>query len=61
MKLIIHSLAPRPPWLAILQIATTRQFFQFNGDLFEQIDNVTMGSPLGPLLTNVLCAPMIVN
>lgn len=29
------------------------QLFQFDGKLFEQIDGVAMGSPLGPLLANV--------
>ena len=29
------------------------QLFQFNGQLYEQIDGVATGSPLGPLLANV--------
>ena len=37
----------------LLEIATSKQLFQFNGELFEQTDGVTMGSPLGPLLANV--------
>ena len=36
-----------------LQIATTNQFFQFDGQLYEQMDGVAMGSPLGPLMANV--------
>ena len=40
----------------LLEIATTNQLFQFNGQLYEQIDGVAMGSPLGPLMANVfLC------
>ncbi|XP_020609700.1 uncharacterized protein LOC110048248 [Orbicella faveolata] len=40
----------------LLKIATTNQLFQFNGQLYEQIDGVAMGSPLGPLMANVfLC------
>ena len=30
------------------------QLFQFNGELYEQTDGVAMGSPLGPLLANVV-------
>ena len=36
-----------------LEIATTNQLFQFNGQLYEQVDGVAMGSPLGPLIANV--------
>ena len=40
----------------LLEIATTNQLFQFNGQLFEQIDGVAMGSLPGPLMANVfLC------
>ena len=37
----------------LLGVATKGQLFQFNGSLYEQIDGVAMGSPLGPLLANV--------
>ena len=37
----------------LLEIATTNQLFQFNGELYEQTDGVAIGSPLGPLLANV--------
>lgn len=33
-------------------MATIHQFFQFNGSLYEQIDDVAMGSPLGPVMVN---------
>ena len=40
----------------LLKIATTKQIFQFDGQLYEKIDGVAMGSPLGPLMANVfLC------
>ena len=33
------------------------QLFQFDGNLYEQIDGVAMGSPLGPLMANAfLCS-----
>lgn len=44
-----------------LNAATKNQLFQFNGNLYEQTDGVAMGSPLGPLLANVLCAPLKIN
>ena len=37
----------------LLEIATTNQLFQFNGQLYQQTDNVAMGTPLGPLIANV--------
>ena len=37
----------------LLEVATTNQLFQFNGQLYEQTDGVAMGSPLGPLMANV--------
>ena len=36
----------------LLRVATKHQLLQFNGSLFEQIDGVVMGSPLGPLMAN---------
>ena len=36
----------------LLNLATKDQLFQFNGNLYEQIDGVAMGSPLGPLMAN---------
>ena len=37
----------------LLEVATTNQLFQFDGQLYEQTDGVAMGSPLGPLMANV--------
>ena len=36
----------------LLELATTNQLFQLNGTLYEQVEGVAMGSPLGPLLAN---------
>ncbi|CAH3151296.1 unnamed protein product, partial [Porites lobata] len=36
----------------LLRIATKNQLFQFEGNLYEQVDGVAMGSPLGPLMAN---------
>lgn len=37
----------------LLDIATTSQLFQFDCLLYEQMDGVAMGSPLGPIMVNV--------
>ena len=40
----------------LLQVATKSQLFQFDERLYEQVDGVVMGSPLGPLVANAfLC------
>ena len=40
----------------LLEFATKRSFFIFNGKFYNQIDGIAMGSPLGPTLANVfLC------
>ena len=38
--------------IKLLNLATKYQLFQFNGKLYEQVDGVAMGSPLGPLMAN---------
>jgi hypothetical protein len=38
----------------LLEIATKDQLFQFDGQLFKQVDGVAMGSPLGPLMANAM-------
>jgi hypothetical protein len=42
----------------LLQAATANQLFQFDGALYEQVDSVAMGSPLGPLLANVFMSSL---
>ena len=41
--------------IELLSVATKNQLFQFNGSLYEQVDGVTMGSPLGPLMDLLTC------
>ncbi len=38
--------------IELLEVAVKDQLFQFDGELYEQIDGVALGSPLGPLLAN---------
>ena len=35
--------------MELLKLATTNQLFQLDGILYEQVEGVAMGSPLGPL------------
>jgi len=37
----------------LLEICVKQSHFQFNGKFYEQIDGVSMGSPLGPLFANI--------
>ena len=49
-----HSLnIKKSDLVELLRIATKNQLFQWEGNLYEQIDGVAMGSPLGLLMANV--------
>ena len=37
----------------LFSLATTGTHFLFNGEFFEQVDGVAMGSPLAPVLANL--------
>jgi len=41
-------------FIELLEVATKYQLFQFEGNLYEQVDGVAMSSPLGPLMANAL-------
>ena len=38
---------------SLLKLAMTDSYFTFNDQLHRQIDGVAMGSPLGPIFTNI--------
>ena len=38
----------------LLNLATKESFFTFNNKFYIQVDGVAMGSPLGPILANIL-------
>ena len=50
---------PDPPALpplvlkTLLEFATKKSHFVFDGHYYDQIDDVAMGSPLGPVLANI--------
>ena len=50
---------PYPPQLPhsvlqnLLQFATKKSHFIFDGQYYDQIDGVAMGSPSGPVLANI--------
>ena len=44
---------PEPLFRKLLMKATTEVEFSFDGLIYQQIDGVAMGSPLGPVLANI--------
>ena len=38
--------------MKLLKVATKHQLFQFNEKRYEQVNDVAMGFPLGPLLAD---------
>ena len=44
---------PRPVLKKLLEFATRKSHFILDGQYYDQIDGVAMGSPLGPVLANI--------
>ena len=44
---------PRSALKGLLEFATKKSHFIFDGDYYDQIDGVAMASPLGPVLANI--------
>ena len=44
---------PRSALKGLLEFSTKKSHFIFDGDYYDQIDGVVMGSPLGPVLANI--------
>ena len=49
----IETNVPRKVMKELLILHVKHVHFTSNGDIYIQLDGVAMGSPLGPLLTNV--------
>ena len=49
----LYSLADPPDLPRLLQFATRKSHFLFDGKYYDQIDGVAMGSPLDPVLANI--------
>ena len=47
-----HLQLERSELANLLNLAVKNQLFQLNGKLYQQVDGVAMGSPLGPLMAN---------
>ena len=43
----------RPQFIKLLSLSVKNCHFTFNGRIYQQIDGVAMGSPLGPLFANI--------
>ena len=51
----VHNLN-KDQFKRLLTLATTESYFLFDGELYQQVDSVAMGSPLHPTLANIfLC------
>ena len=44
---------PRSVLRKLLEFTTKKSHFLFDGQYYDQIDGVAMGSPLGPVLANI--------
>ena len=48
----VHNLN-KDQFKCLLTLATKESYFVFDGELYQQVDSVAMGSPLGPTLANI--------
>ena len=48
----VHNLN-KDQFKCLLTLATKESYFLFDGELYQQVDSVAMGSPLGPTLANI--------
>ena len=52
---------PKHDLCNMLKIATKESFLTFSNKYYKQLDDVAMGSPLGPALANIFCVVLKVN
>ena len=53
----VHNLN-KDQFKCLLTLAAEEFYILFNGELYQQVDDVAMGSPLGPTLANIFLALM---
>jgi predicted GIY-YIG superfamily endonuclease len=49
---------PKHKFKELLEFATLNVEFSFNNEMYQQIDGVAMGSPLGPIMANIFVGAM---
>ena len=49
----VATTIPRDDMKSLLYLCTSKSCFLFNNTLYEQIDGISMGSPLGPVMANI--------
>ena len=52
---------PKDVFRNLLNVATKELFFMFNNKFYKQIDDVAIGSPLGPALANIFVYSFEIN
>ena len=58
---IISSKLKREQFKTLLELCTKKLHFSFNGSMYQQIDGVAMGNPLGPVLANIFMSSLEEN
>ena len=53
-KHLIHTQLKKSTLKKLIRDTCTKTVFSSNGQLYEQIDGVSMGSSMGPLLANII-------
>ena len=50
---LVNTKLQREELRELLNLCTKEMHFSFNGQIFQQVDGVAMGNPLGPVLANI--------
>ena len=55
---VITTKISRQQMKKLLLMCTKEMHFSYNGRMYQQVDGVAMGSPLGPVIANVFMAEL---